>query len=164
VIGHSEEGCEAQRRVLGKLMSGLGSKAEKLKAKRVEAFGEPAVDRGEKITGFAFQARTKYLQLADKAARTVLMLTERLDHHRDRGQQQIVVKHVTVNADQAMVAETITTAPALQANSQVALDQVIRPALVRVAGGRNRNERQPHSPMQCRSDVPVFGRQFLTGT
>jgi hypothetical protein len=37
------------------------------------------------------------------------MLTERLDHHRGRGQQQIVVKHVTVNADQAMVAETITT-------------------------------------------------------
>jgi hypothetical protein len=27
-----------------------------------------------------FQARTKYLQLADKAARTVMLLTERLDH------------------------------------------------------------------------------------
>jgi hypothetical protein len=40
-----------------------------------------------------FQARTKYLQLADKAARTVMMLTERLDHHRGRGQQQITVKH-----------------------------------------------------------------------
>jgi hypothetical protein len=36
-----------------------------------------------------FTARTKYLQLADKAARTVLMLTERLDQHRGRGQQQI---------------------------------------------------------------------------
>lgn len=67
-----------------------------------------------------FQARTKYLQLADKAARTVLMLTERLDQHRGRGQQSITVKHVTVNADQAMVAETITTgttAPALQIES-----------------------------------------------
>src|SRR3982074_2819590 len=53
-----------------------------------------------------FEARTKYLQLADKAARTVVLLTERLDHHRGRGQQQIVVKHVTVNADQAMVAKT----------------------------------------------------------
>src|SRR3954469_17273797 len=61
-----------------------------------------------------FQARTKYLQLADKSTRTVLMLTERLDHHRGRGQQSITVKHVTVNADQAMVAETITTTPALQ--------------------------------------------------
>ncbi|MBA3727474.1 MAG: hypothetical protein H0W86_13835, partial [Armatimonadetes bacterium] len=52
-----------------------------------------------------FEARTKYLQLADKAARTVMMLTERLDHHRGRGQQQITVKHqhVTVNADQAIV-------------------------------------------------------------
>ncbi len=32
-----------------------------------------------------FQARTKYLQLADKAARTVIMLTKRLDRHRGRG-------------------------------------------------------------------------------
>ena len=56
-----------------------------------------------------FQARTKYLQLADKAARTAMMLSERLDHHRGRGQQHITVRHVTVNADQALVAETITT-------------------------------------------------------
>jgi hypothetical protein len=50
-----------------------------------------------------FEARTRYLQLADKAQRTVVLLTERLDHHRGRGQQQITVKHVTVNADQAIV-------------------------------------------------------------
>ncbi len=52
-----------------------------------------------------FEARTKYLALADKAARTVVMLTERLDHHRGRGQQKIVVQHTTttVNADQAVV-------------------------------------------------------------
>ena len=56
-----------------------------------------------------FTARTKYLQLADKAARTVLMLTERLDQHRGRGQQQIVVKHVTVNADQALVTDSVVT-------------------------------------------------------
>jgi len=56
-----------------------------------------------------FQARTKYLQLADKAARTVLMLTERLDQHRGRGQQQIAVKHVTVNADQALVTDSVVT-------------------------------------------------------
>src|SRR3984957_10833097 len=42
-----------------------------------------------------FHAATKYLQLADKATRTVLMLTERLDHHRGRGQQKIVVKPLT---------------------------------------------------------------------
>jgi hypothetical protein len=35
-----------------------------------------------------FEARCRYLQLADKAARTVMLLTERLDHHRGRGQQQ----------------------------------------------------------------------------
>jgi hypothetical protein len=59
-----------------------------------------------------FEARTKYLQLADKAARTVMMLTERLDHHRGRGQQQITVKHVTTNnvtGDQAIIADSLTT-------------------------------------------------------
>jgi hypothetical protein len=53
------------------------------------------------------EARAKYLSLADRATRTVALLTERLDQHRGRGQQQITVKHVTVNADQAMVAEQI---------------------------------------------------------
>lgn len=57
-----------------------------------------------------FEARTKYLSLADKAARTVVVLSERLDQHRNRGQQQITVKHVTVNAENAMVADSITTA------------------------------------------------------
>jgi hypothetical protein len=58
-----------------------------------------------------FEARTKYLQLADKATRTVMMLTERLDHHRGRGQQQTTVKHVTTNnvtADQAIIADSVT--------------------------------------------------------
>jgi hypothetical protein len=55
------------------------------------------------------EARLRYLSMADKAARTVSMLTERLDHHRGRGQQQIVVKHVTVNADQAVVTDTVVT-------------------------------------------------------
>jgi hypothetical protein len=50
-----------------------------------------------------FEGGRKFLQLADRAARTVVLLTERLDHHRGRGQQQITVKHVTVNADQAIV-------------------------------------------------------------
>src|SRR5215217_230491 len=62
-----------------------------------------------------FEARAKYLQLADKAARTVMMLTERLDHHRGRGQQQITVKHVTTNnvmADQAIIADSVTTGSA----------------------------------------------------
>jgi hypothetical protein len=56
-----------------------------------------------------FEAHMKYLQLADKASRTVAMLAERLDHHRGRGQQQIVVKHVTVNADQALVTDSVVT-------------------------------------------------------
>ena len=57
-----------------------------------------------------FEGRVRYLQLADKAARTMAMLSERLDQHRNRGQQQIVVKHVTVNADQASIADTLSQA------------------------------------------------------
>jgi hypothetical protein len=95
-----------------------------------------------------FVARTKYLQLADKAARTVMMLTERLGHHRGRGQQQITVKHVTTNnvtADQAIIAESVATgagrsvaSPALLAASSEAtmpiLDQARLPDPVGVGG------------------------------
>jgi hypothetical protein len=60
-----------------------------------------------------FEASTKYLQLADKAARTVAMLTERLDHHRNQGKQQIVVQHTTtVNADQAVIANSVVSGKA----------------------------------------------------
>jgi hypothetical protein len=97
-----------------------------------------------------FEARTKYLQLADKAARTVVLLTERLDHHRGRGQQQITVKHVTTNnvtADQAIIADSVTTgggarnvaSPALLAASSVmpmpVLDEARLPDPVGVGGG-----------------------------
>jgi hypothetical protein len=71
-----------------------------------------------------FQARTKYLQLADKAARTVMLLTETLDHHRGRGQQQITVKHVTTNhvtADQAIIADSVTTGAAPRNDAPAAL-------------------------------------------
>jgi hypothetical protein len=93
-----------------------------------------------------FHAATKYFQLADKATRTVLMLTERLDHHRGRGQQQIVVKHVTtVNADQAVITENIMTGKtAGKDTSQLAAGadttmQLIEPSqkeAVLVGGGR----------------------------
>src|SRR5205814_2573134 len=97
-----------------------------------------------------FAARTKYLQLADKAARTVMMLTERLDHHRGRGQQQITVQHVTTNnvtADQAIIAESVTTggaacnvaSPALLAVGSempmLILDEARQPDLAGVGGG-----------------------------
>ncbi len=95
-----------------------------------------------------FTARTKYLQLADKAARTVVLLTERLDHHRGRGQQQITVKHVTTNnvtADQAIIADSVTTgggvpnvaSPALLEASSVMPMQILDelPDPVGVGGG-----------------------------
>jgi hypothetical protein len=52
-----------------------------------------------------FEARCRYLQMADRAQRTVAILTERLDRHRGAGQQSITVKHVTVNADNAIVGD-----------------------------------------------------------
>ena len=100
-----------------------------------------------------FDAGTKFLQLADKAARTVVLLTERLDHHRGRGQQQITVKHVTTNnvtADQAIIADSVTTggarnvaAPALlAANSEgpmPILGEARQPDPVGVGGGTKSN-------------------------
>src|SRR5215216_4863481 len=55
----------------------------------------------------SFEVSTRYLALAEKAARTLARLSEALDRHRGKGQQQITVKHVTVNADQAVVADTV---------------------------------------------------------
>jgi hypothetical protein len=73
-------------------------------------------------SGEYFEASTKYLQLADKASRTVAMLTERLDHHRNRGQQQIVVQHTTtVNADQAVITDRVVTGKKNQAASSAKL-------------------------------------------
>jgi hypothetical protein len=78
-----------------------------------------------------FEASTKYLQLADRASRTVAMLTERLDHHRNQGKQQIVVQHTTtVNANQAVVTDSVVTgAPAGNAAPLAALltDAIERP-------------------------------------
>jgi hypothetical protein len=77
-----------------------------------------------------FEARCRYLQMADKAQRTLAILTERLDRHRGAGQQQITVKHVTVNAivgdiNQAPGGGT----PAKIENQPHALGHAIQPTL-----------------------------------
>ncbi len=72
----------------------------------------------------SFEVRSKYLMLADKAARTLAFLSEALDRHRGRGQQTVVVKHVTVNADQAVVTDQVVTAG---------------------GGVRGGNDKQPHT-------------------
>jgi hypothetical protein len=103
-----------------------------------------------------FQACTKYLQLADKATRTVLMLTESLDQHRGRGQQQIVVKHVTVNADQALVTDSVVTGTAAghaallpPAQESMAVLEAAQPVLV----GEVSIE-MTINPMQSAHDAP----------
>jgi hypothetical protein len=105
-----------------------------------------------------FQACTKYLQLADKATRTVLTLTESLHQHRGRGQQQIVVKHVTVNADQALVTDNVVTGTAASlaallppAQESMAVLEAAQPVLV---GSINRNDHQT----DCNSTLRRSGR------
>lgn len=46
----------------------------------------------------SFEARTKYLALADRSARTVATLVEALNKHRGKGQQKMTVEHVHVHA------------------------------------------------------------------
>jgi hypothetical protein len=80
-----------------------------------------------------FDARCRYLQMADRAQRTVAILTERLDKHRGAGQQSITVKHVTVNADNAIVGDVNQVPgggpPAEIKGQPHALGHAIQPAL-----------------------------------
>jgi hypothetical protein len=94
-----------------------------------------------------FDAGTKYLQLADKSSRTVALLTERLDQHRGRGQQQITVKHVTVNANQALVADQVVSDGGKQTSAARLLTAGIDKPLEIIEPTRreSRNERQPHA-------------------
>jgi hypothetical protein len=55
------------------------------------------------------EGRRSNLLLANKLTRTMTVLVESLARHRGKGAQTVVVKHVTVNADQAVVADTVTT-------------------------------------------------------
>jgi hypothetical protein len=80
-----------------------------------------------------FEARCRYLGMADRAQRTVALLTERFDRHRGAGQQSIIVKHVTVNADNAIVGD-VNQAPGGGPPAEIrgqphALGHAIQPAL-----------------------------------
>jgi hypothetical protein len=80
-----------------------------------------------------FEARCRYLQMADKAQRTLAIPTERLDRHRGAGQQQITVKHITVNADNAIVGD-VNQAPGGAPRAEIkgqphALGHAIQPTL-----------------------------------
>jgi hypothetical protein len=74
---------------------------EAMLAAQMLAANEAALDlyRRAYVPEQSFEVWTKYLALADKAARTVAVMAEALDRHCGRGQQHITVKHVTVNAD-----------------------------------------------------------------
>ena len=70
---------------------------------------------------------TLSVQLADKASRTVALLTERLDQRRGRGQQQIMVKHVTVNADQQWSPIKLLAAEAKESTAALLTSGTERP-------------------------------------
>jgi hypothetical protein len=91
-----------------------------------------------------FDARCRYLQMADRAQRTVALLSERLDRHRSSGQQQITVKHVTVNADKAIVGDVTATGggPKAEIKDQPhALSHALEPAL------RGENQKREAMPI-----------------
>ncbi len=64
-------------------------------------------------TAQSARTHTRNLAQAEKAARTVAMLTERLDDHRNQGKRQIVVQHTTttVNADSVAMLINNTRIP-----------------------------------------------------
>jgi hypothetical protein len=83
-------------------------------------------------------------------------LTERLDQHRGRGQQQITVKHVTVNADEAVVTDQIVSGKGKDTIATKLLSAgtdkpigIIEPkqneAMSVEGEGRRQNELQPHA-------------------
>lgn len=55
-----------------------------------------------------FEARTRFLGLADRSARTVALLVETLNRHRGKGQQIVRVERVTVNEGGQAVVGAIT--------------------------------------------------------
>jgi hypothetical protein len=91
-----------------------------------------------------FEAHTKYLQLADKASRTASMLTERLDHHRNQGKQQIVVQHTTtVNANQAVVTDSLVTGKKNEAAPSVKFLAAVTEKPMEIIEAENEKEAVP---------------------
>jgi hypothetical protein len=84
------------------------------------------------------------LQLADKASRTVSMLTERLDHHRNQGKQQIVVQHTTtVNANQAVVTDSLVTGKKNEAAPSVKFLAAVTEKPMEIIEAENEKEAVP---------------------
>jgi hypothetical protein len=91
-----------------------------------------------------FEARMKYLAQADKATRTAMMLTERLDNHRNKGKQQIVVQHTTtVNANQAVVTDSVVTGKSNKAPSAAKLLAAVAERPMEVLEPAKQNETVP---------------------
>jgi hypothetical protein len=70
----------------------------------------------------------------------VVLLSERLDQHRGRGQQQIILKHVTVNADQVVVADQIVRGKdvaLLTSGTEKPMENLSHDEAVPVPRGRN---------------------------
>jgi hypothetical protein len=110
-----------------------------------------------------FEAQCRYLQMADKAQRTLAILTERLDRHRGAGQQSITVKHITVNADNAVVGDiNPPTGGGSQAkirNQPHAIAHALQPTL------RSENKEREAVPVAGDAERPMpDARRPITGS
>jgi hypothetical protein len=104
-------------------------------------------------------------QFICSSQRTLAVLTERLDLHRGAGQQSITVKHVTVNADNAIVGD-VNQAPGGGSPAEIkgqphALGHAIQPTLwsenpqrepVPVAGDAERSLPDARRPISGRPE------------
>jgi hypothetical protein len=94
--------------------------------------------------------------------------------HRGRGQQQITVKHVTVNADQAVVADQVVSGRANEARTAALLtsatdklirliEPVQRETVWAEGEGQRKNERQPHAQSsRCTTMQSDFKAEWAT--
>lgn len=73
----------------------------------------------------SFEARTKFLALADRSARTVAALVEALNRHRGKGQQKVTVEHVHVHAG---------------------AQAIVGPVTHQGGGAQSETRKQPHAP------------------
>src|SRR4029453_16828254 len=110
------------RDILKKLVATADVFVENYRPGAFDALGlgyDVDIARATKMRSSLHELSSSAITLADKAARTAMMLTERLDHHRNQGKQQIVVQHTTtVNANQAVVTDSVVTGKKNEASSQ----------------------------------------------
>lgn len=99
-FGKESQASEKIAAVLGMASLQIGDPIEAMLVGQMISVNATALElqRPAWIKEQPFEARTRYLALADKATRTLTMLVEALNRHRGKGQQKVTVEHVHVHA------------------------------------------------------------------